>query len=366
MIKKINRYCLLNDDQPERKELFIELRRNLYSPALVASCDFIPPEHPLMKDAITLSDGFEALTNGMFNEEALQDVKKISSTSLLAPWSALISGVHRFYASDYEGCLNDIEGIEEDTAPALFKPFFSALLNSSGKLPSGSIVPDTASPEALSQQWKELKESILENTRVIDDSLDLIQEAVSMEDLLLDTAGLLVRDIIKEDRESACRILLWCFEQLQVKDMLSDRAVSKGRSLFGDRDGYRLAALASISFDPDRSLLYWLHSLQAFLDSRNTDRNSVQAYLSIIRDMAESVEQEFELTEEYIQLTGSLVSDIAESIGHIYPELPETRDLPEDPFRAIRQLCGEQVQPQPQRKVREVKTAAVQLELFAF
>ncbi len=349
--KKINRYCLLDDDQQERTELFTELRRTIYSPALVASCDFIPPGHPLMADAITLSDSFEALTNGMFDEEALHDVNKISPDSLLAPWCPLVSGIHRFYASDYQGCLKSIDRIQEGTAPALFKPFFTALLKTS---------------ESLPREWEELKDSILESTAVIDDSLDLIQEAVSMEDLLLDTAGLLIRDIIKDDRESARKIILWCFEQLQMKDMLSEKAVSKARSLFGEQDGYRLAALASTSFDPDRSLLYWLHSLQGFLDSRESDRNTVMAYLSIIRDMAESVEQEFELTIEYIQLTGSLVSDIADSITHLYPELPEARDLPEDPFKAIYRLCGEQVQVQPQRKVREVKAAAVQLELFAF
>lgn len=353
LIKLLNQYCMMPDDLQDKKNIFDQLYKELYSPALIVSCDFIPADNSLMREAIILSDAFESLTNGMSNDLALHELDSIPEDSLLHPWCLFTRSVHSFYEGDHESCLMHIREVPENSAAGAFRYFFESLLKSNS----------TSETETV---WQGLKEAVLENNRVIEDSLELIQESVEMEDLLLESAGLLIRDIIREDRESARKILLWCFDRLQLSDVLSDKAVLKAKQLFGEQDGYRLSSLASLSFDPDRSLVYWLHSLLSYIECRDTELINVKAYLTILRDISETVQLEFELTEEYIHLISSLISDLSEKILHIYPDLPGNSNLPSDPFKAINQLCGKQTQSPVQRKVRDVKPTAVQLELFAF
>ncbi|MBF9014757.1 MULTISPECIES: hypothetical protein [unclassified Oceanispirochaeta] len=353
LVKLLNQYCMMPDDHQDKKDIFNELYKKIYSPALIVSCNFIPADNSLMKEALILSDAFESLTNGMIDEAALDKIDSVPEESLLYPWCSFTKAVHSFYAGDHKKSQNLIKKIPEDSAPGAFRFFFEALL-------------DKDSDIVMEAHLEKLKESVLESSRMIEDSLELIQESVEMEDLLLESAGLLIRDIIKEDRKSAQKIILWCFDRLQLSDVLSDKAVTKARYLFGEQDGYRLSALASLSFDPDRSLVYWLHSLLAYLNERDTSKVTVKAFLSILKDISDTVQLEFELSNEYVQLMSSLVSDLSERVLHIYPDFPGSRDLPEDPFAAIAQLCSKKQQPPVQRKVREVKPTAVQLELFAF
>lgn len=353
LTKLLNQYCMLPNDKQEQKNIFNKLYRDLYSPALIVSCDFIPADNRLMIEALILSDAFESLTNGMSDDLALDELDSISQDSLLHPWCCFTRSVYFFYKGDHESCLKHIQSIPEDSAAAAFRYFFEALLGSH-------------SDNKIDTVWKDLKESVLESSKVIEDSIELIQESVQMEGLFLESAGLLIRDIIKDDRDSATKILLWCFERLQELDVLSDKAVMKAKQLFGEQDGYRISSLASLSFDPDRSLVYWLHSLISYLDSRDTELVNVKAYLSILRDMSVTVQLEFELSDEYVHLITSLISDLSEKILHIYPGLQGINNLPTDPFDAIAQLCGKQELPPRQRKVREISPTAVQLELFAF
>lgn len=350
--KLLNQYCILSNEPSKKQELLQELKRRLHSPALITGCDFIPMDHSLMKEAIILSDAFESLTNGMLDEKTLPSLQSISEDSLLQPWSSFVKGVHSFYSRDYEACMRQMREIPSDSAPGGFLPFFEHLLGGGrdSELPS---------------QWRILKDSVIENSRIIQDSLDLIKESADMEDLLLESAGLLIRDIIRDNRASAQKILLWCFERLQVSDILSDTAVLRGRQLFGEEDGYRLAALASLSYDPDRSLVYWLHSLLSCLMGSDAAATRARAYLGIIRDVSETVQIEFELTDEYIRLIHSLVKELSEKILHIHPELTEGSDLPEDPFEAISRLSGKNKKQNIQRKIRGFDREAVQLELFA-
>lgn len=358
ILKLLNQYYLMPEDHQDKLKIFNELRQQIYSPALVVNCDFIPADDDLMKDALILSDAFESLTNGMIDETALMGINKISEKSLLYPWCPFTRGIISFYESDHKNCLKHLNRIPENSAPAAFRIFFKALLTNDMIHEKSGTLGDS--------HWSRLKESILESNRVIEDSIQLIQESVGMEDLLLESAGLLIRDIINVDRESAQKIILWCFDKLQLSDILSDRAVLKARQLFGEEDGYRLASVGSLPFDPDRALVYWLHSLLSYLNGHDTDITNVKASLSILKDISDTVQLEFELTSEYLHLIGSLVSDLSERILHIYPDFPGNMGTPEDPFAAIAQLNGTKKTQSAQRKVREIKTEAVQLELFAF
>lgn len=346
---KLNKYILMPEDHPDRTGLFHELRRIITSPKLVAELDFLPHEHILKRESIIVSDAFEALTNGMINDEILNQLSLITEESLFYPWKILIEGLHAFYRKDRISCLKIINTIPGDSAPYAFRELFSALLEGTQQ-----------------KEWEPLIEAVLEDNSEIRDSLDLIRDASGLEDVLLDTAGLLIRDLIRDDPGTCEKIMIWCLDHLQLTDVLSDRAVERAKSLFGDKEGYRLAALASVSFDPDRSLVYWLHSLIAYMDGSVTEISCVKAYLNIIRDLADAVKLEFELTGEYIRLITDLVGEVGENLFHIYPEITGSTPADGNPFTTISRLAGEEPLLPVTRKVRDVPGPVVQLELFAF
>ena len=303
----------------------------------------------MKREAIILSDAFEALTNGMINDEILNELSGVSESSLLFPWKQFIQAVTAFYQSDMNLCLDLLKSIPEDAAPGEFQSVLRGLIKN----------------QMIPAPWNNLAASIVEDNRELSDSLDLLSDSSESEDILLDTAGLLVREINREDHLTAVKIMVWTLEHLQETAILSDRAVTLVRNLFGDQEGYRLAALTSLSYDPDRSLVYWLHSLMAYLGQRNTHISTVKAYLNIIRDAAETVKLEFELTREYRQLLSSLISGLAKTLFHIYPEIPGSSVLADDPFQGISQLAGQTPVPRTTRQTRVSVQNAVQLELFA-
>jgi hypothetical protein len=285
----------------------------------------------------------------MHNDEILNDLSLIPPTSLLAPWKTFILAVDAFYRNEEDLCLDLVKSIAAESAPSAFKPLFLNIMKK-------RTIPD---------EWSKLAAAILENNRELSDSLNLIKDSSEIEDVLLDTAEMVIKIISREDSETALKIMIWCLEHLQESEMLSDKALTKVKKLFGDQEGYRLAALTSLSFDPDRSLVYWLHSLIAYLEQRNTKISFVKAYLNIISDTAESVKLEFELTDEYIMLLTSLISELSVNLYHIYPEIQGTSVLSNDPFQDIFLLAGKNSAPLHPRKTRDSVKSAIQLELFA-
>ena len=169
----LNKYILLNDNDNEKNELFLTLRQTLPSPALAAEGDFIPAQHPLRKEAIILSDAFEAVTNGMFSDELLEKLDELDPEGLLYPWKSLILCVRDFYSGDWDKAAGQLKEIPEGSAPYRFNSLLTAIF-------SGEAPPEDA---------RLLYQAVLEDNRELKDSLELIQEAAGMEDLLMDTAA---------------------------------------------------------------------------------------------------------------------------------------------------------------------------------
>jgi len=347
--KALNKYILMQEDSPEKADLLKVLKRVVTSPKEVAEYEFLPADHILKREAILVSDAFEALTNGMFNDDILLQLSEISNDSLFGSWKILIESLYAFYSKNWMECKSKLKTIPDGTAPSLFKELFRSIFD--GK---------------PNDDWDSLKSSILEDNSEIQDSLGLIRDASGIEDVLLDTASMLIRELLRDDLLTCEKIMIWCFDHLQITDLLSDKAVDRAKTLFGEKEGYRLAALASISFDPDRSLVYWLHSLIAYLDGCMTQIDSVKAYLTIIKDIAETVKLEFELTPEYIRLLKDLVNELSESLYHLYPEIPGQEIQDENPFISFEKLAGQKPALPGTRKVSDVVQPVVQLELFSF
>ena len=345
--------------QSEKQILFRELATMMPSPLFITGCDTIPQEHPLKQEAWIVSDAFEAVTNGMFSFELSRQLEQIREDSLLHPWAVLTKAVEAFYNWNTEEGLKILSTLPEDSAPGRFRDFFSALMNK----------------KEFPEEWMSLKDAVLDDTRDLKSGLEQLAEAAQagMEDLMLETAGMIIRDIRKDHPDRAAEILIWTFEQLQESDVLSDKAAEMAQLLFGETEGLRLTALSTLSFDQDRSLIYWLLALQSYLQSRETRESEVKAYLRVICDVAETVTLEFELTEEYLSLLITHTESLVERLHHIYPDL--TSRVNPDHMKtsgeilSLLQVLSEEEQVQPGRvhkKTIQNTPAPVQLELFGF
>ncbi len=345
--------------QSEKQALFNELAAALPSPLFITGCEIIPEDHPLKQEAWIVSDAFEAVTNGMFSFELSRQLDLIGEDSLLYPWAQLTKAVEAFYNRNSEEAFRILETLPEDSAPGRFREFFAALIESGD----------------FSEEWLKLKNAVLDDAIDLKSGLEQLSEAAQagMEDLMLETAGMIIRDIRKDHPDKAAEILIWTFEQLQESDVLSDKAAEMAQLLFGETEGLRLTALSTLSFDQDRSLIYWLLALHSYLQSRETREFEVKAYLRIICDVAETVTLEFELTEEYLSLLITHTESLVERLNHIYPDITSRVSLNHQNTTAgilslLQGLAGEEQvhHGRAHKKTIQNTPAPVQLELFAF
>ena len=143
----------------------------------------------MKREAIILSDAFEALTNGMINDEILNELSGVSESSLLFPWKQFIQAVTGLLSVRYEPLLDLLKSIPEDAAPGEFQSVLRGLIKN----------------QMIPAPWNNLAASIVEDNRELSDSLDLLSDSSESEDILLDTAGLLVREINREDHLTAVK-----------------------------------------------------------------------------------------------------------------------------------------------------------------
>jgi len=345
------------EDLAEKERIKKRLSAELPNPLFISNCDFIPNEHILKKEAWIVSDAFEAVTNGMFSSELFEQLKTIPEGSLLSPWAVLTQAVEAFYAGSFQAVETFSNSIPEGSAPYSFVSFFNSVIAN----------------ETLPEEWQRLGSSILDNKEELKSSLEQLNDAstAGMGDILLETATMIIRDISRKHPDTAQKILIWCFDQLQEIDILPDKAAHVAHALFGEVEGSRLTALSTLSYDQDRSLVYWLLTLQAYLKDNSTDKSDVKAFLSIIRDVAETVALEFELTDEYLSLLMTHSISLIASLRHLYPDMVEAIteeevSKPSTIIKILQKLAGEKekYQAPSHKKPIQQNSAPVQFELF--
>jgi hypothetical protein len=80
---------------------------------------------PKNSPAWFLIDAFDAVTNGLENPEAFSRIEQLDMP-VFEPWKKLIYAIKALYAGDMQACKNFAEAIDDDSAPAVLKPFFRA------------------------------------------------------------------------------------------------------------------------------------------------------------------------------------------------------------------------------------------------
>ena len=326
-----------------------ELMTALNDPAILDRSSLLADDAPLKKEAQIIIDAFESVTNGMENPEAISNLDKISNESVLAPWKFITLAIKSFYTQDYSSMDAFLQNIDEDTHPYQLGLM---LLHLSGKKKISSLGKAKKRFILLIQEDR----SIFQSTR------DLLEDALAnnMEELFIETAVLLVREIKRKDAEAAEKIALWSIREAAERDFSQTLFLRNYKLIFGQADGLSLFALALGSIEPDISILFWLQSLTSRLRRGDAFRSEIAAYFNIIsEEIDDALRNEAIHTEEddFVNGFDNMILRLYEECSIYFPDLVSDRNekVSFDLFHTLKyEIAGE---PSRRNTVPDRKTA---------
>ena len=197
-----------------------------------------------------------------------------------------------------------------------------------------------------------------------------MKEATLYPQLLPTEMKRLLPILTQEKSDFAERMALWAFEVLAEEKPLTDEEVQLAISL-GWSEAFRLATLSSWEYDPERALLFWLHSLEHGLNKNEIQESTeVHARLEVALELAESAQDHGLFSQEIEAAALSILHHCQNSLSSLLPI--ETLSLPstENTSMLIPWLQKAVIQPvahhtNPRRK-RKKSSPATNLELFCF
>ena len=327
---------------PRNRDTMSKLAALLSHPRFILESRFLADEDSLKTDALMVMERMEAVCNGMPVPEAGSN--PMLRDHPLYPWTVLIDAIEAFYRRDEQAMLTASRGIPENTPPANLKPLFERL---SGK-PGGSALMEEISGKLLKRQ-----DHMTEN-------LATLEEAAAYPHMLRSELARLLPAIASENETVAARLYLWAMKVLTEEAPLTEEDLIPGYGLPAGEPA-RLCALASLEYDPDRALLFWLRSLAECVTAGTIQPPDALSRLSTASEMLLSASAEEELPAEILHKALDTLTAMEPMLGKIIPALPK---LPEEPADLPEWLRQAGQTPPPGKRRRPPKsrrqTAAVQ------
>lgn len=302
-----------------------ELKRNLIDPGILERSD--RTSEALRKEASTILDAFEAITNGMYNPEVSNFIETVPDDSLLSYWKELIFAIQAFYKKDYIEMVDRLEKIDPGSALFKFKP---VLLHLSGK------------DQILSTNNKQKKfiDTIIKDRSFIRSVITEIIESLEydMEDLFLETANLMLQDLNRNYKEPAYRFAVWSIETASRYKYSPTNLVTTCKNIFGNTLAYRLTAIALEKEEPDISLLFWIQSLISRLKSRDLTLEETGAYFTIISRLSEKIQTSQD--KFYLESLSGLIKTIKYELENKFSHISCKTTDSNNPFEELIQLSA--------------------------
>ncbi len=300
-----------------------ELKRKLTDLGSLEQSDLVTEE--LREEARTISDAFEAITNGMYNPEAFSNMTAIPDNSLFDFWRELIFAIKAFYEKDYAEMENRLEKIEPASPLSLFK---SLLHHLTGKSPI----------EHTNSRQKAFIDNIIRDRSFIRSVVEQIVESLEyeMEDLFLETTDLLLKDLNRNYKETAGRFAIWSIETASRYKYSPTNLITSCRKLFGNTEAYRLIAIALSDEEPDISLLFWIQSLISRLKSVDIAIHETAAYLTIISRSAVSIKNSSD--NFYLESLAGLIKSMKHELDNKFTDISSNTGESDDPFEILIRL----------------------------
>lgn len=297
-----------------------ELKKHLTDPGILERSDRTSDE--LRTEARTVLDAFEAVTNGMFNPEVLISLNDISEDSLLSMWKELIFAIHSFYEKNYAEMETRLNNIDPNSKLILFKP---VLLHLSGN----------RQINISNNKQKLIIDNIIKDRSFIRSVIAEIIESLEydMEDLFLETANLMLRDLNRNYKEPAYRFAIWSIETASRYKYSPTDIISTCKNIFGNTLTYRLTAIAMEKEEPDISLLFWIQSLISRLKSRDLSIDETGAYLTIISRLAGEIKTSQD--KFYLESMTGLIKSIKYELENKFTHIKGNTYIQDNPFETL-------------------------------
>lgn len=349
-----------------RQDRRSEIRPYIISPSIIERSELIPSGDPVAEEARIVADAFESASNGMHNPEAFEALETIDEGSPFFGWKQLSIALHLFYTGDYDGISPLLASIPKDSPAALLVPLIQRLCGEELRISKGA--------EGLYQRITEDRSYISAAIKQLTDCLE-----ADMEELFIETALLLIRNLRSQAPLAAKRLALWAMNTVSYCAYDPDELISGLKALYGSTEAFRLCALGLETEETEIALLFWIRSLLSRLKQAEAEQSEKEAYLLIIARLAKQVEEFMTdtLMAEEQGYGEEERSTYLESLQSLYHHLRHELGLPDTPldpgqlFSHLADLSPRDEKPvshmpvHSERSEKPRNTKPVQLELFA-
>jgi hypothetical protein len=348
---------LAQNDEAARVRIENRLKFKLYDPGVIERSELLSDNHPLKREAFRVMDALDAVTNGMYDQDALQGLDGIVEASIFSPWKHAVLAIKALYDQDESVLGTELEAIPDGSAPAALKPLIWRLAESKSDLPAGR-----AAAELSAQIIKESGEIAL--ARQIEESLEARQEEVTA-----DLVAIFVKDLSGQRPDAARQCALWAVDSFRLKDFDSSLLEEHLRFIFGEAEFHRLAALSWKDTSPERALAYWGRYYLA--STWDTEAEEFAAFLDIALSWARLISEADQA--KLVPLFSEVIAAAGARLDLEFKNRSRSGDLEDTLCRTLEQL-GEpsgglksqtdigQLVVRPEARV--PRRAIVQLELF--
>lgn len=251
----------LGTSQPAlRRQALTQAATHLIHPRLVLESPLLTEDHPWYREALIVSDAFEAVTNGMEEPGVLSALDELVPDSPFVPWRHLILALHFFYEHLDEAVVAHLSAIPDHSPVSGLAQAVRALVH-----------------PALPRLGSKLLEAVAEPDAKAVSAVQDVSEGLETEDEALFWSGLTdwLEAVVPHDDDRAKSAVLWAWNQLEWRPFDEAVLLDLTASLWGRTESYRLAALGSLPWDAEGAALLWLRFLLADL-REGADRSRVE------------------------------------------------------------------------------------------
>lgn len=289
--------------KPEvRKDIEKQLKQHYFiDPLYVSSTDALPDKDPLKIEARVIADCFEAVTNGMYDDNILAILEKIEENAFFADWRYLTEFLYYYYKGDSKKAVEAKEKILLTSIPALILPLLTVLAKKT-----------SIETEALSKSKKDLFEKIVKDNFVLQEKLSkaVFFLGTEAEEEFTDAITMIVSDISSKNINTSKTISVWALRQFFSKELAPEQFIENMRLIFGETEAFRLSALSLMEEDAELSLFFWLKSAISMLKRSvpcGGDAAEIEAYLDIIKSLYADINFCSALIDKELEQTNCLL-----------------------------------------------------------
>jgi hypothetical protein len=241
----------LGTSQPAlRQQALDRAAGHLIHPRLVLESPLLADSHPWRREALAVSDAFEAVTNGMEEPGVFEALEDLAEGSPFLPWKHLILALHFFYEGLDEGVRAHLAQIPPTSPLRALAATLEVLV---GDRPHNGLPGNL---RRLADTVAQPDPRILPLVQDIAEGLESDHEALfwgSFSDWL--------EAVAFEVPDRARAAVLWAWGQLEWRDFDEQVLLDLGSSLWGRAESCRLAALGTLAWDPEGAALLWFRFL---------------------------------------------------------------------------------------------------------